>query len=129
MLICRPEDRESQVMTMSGARGVTMRLMLGREHGAPNFSMRQFEVAPGGHTPLHQHNYEHEVLVLGGRGKLVLSEDGKQTREIGEGDTILVPANELHQFQNAGAGVLKFVCLVPTQFDCGGGQCEATPGS
>jgi len=129
MLIRRPEDVAQQEMTMPGASGVRMRLMVGREDGAPNFAMRQFEVEPAGHTPLHQHNYEHEVLVVAGQGELVVSEDGQETREIRDGDTIFVPANRIHQFRNTGSQPLKFVCLVPTQFDCGGGQCQPTPGS
>ena len=31
--------------------------------------MRQFEVAPGGHTPKHSHGHEHEVFVLEGIGR------------------------------------------------------------
>ena len=30
--------------------------------------MRQFELAPGGHTPRHTHAHEHEVFVLEGAG-------------------------------------------------------------
>jgi hypothetical protein len=31
----------------------------------------------------------------------------------------------MHQFRNAGTGALRFLCLVPTTFDCG----KPTPGS
>ena len=43
---------------------------MGDNVGAPNFTMRHFEVAPGGRTPFHAHPWEHEVYVLSGTGKV-----------------------------------------------------------
>lgn len=125
MLIRNPQSVASRPVDMPGAQGVAMKLMVGREHGAPTFAMRMFEVAPGGHTPLHEHNYEHEVLILEGVAALGGAGEG---RTVEAGDVLYVPANETHQFRNAGDGPLKFVCLVPTAFDCGG-QAQPTPGS
>lgn len=106
-----------------------MRLLVGRADGAPNFAMRLFEVQPGGHTPLHQHPYEHEILVLQGQGQAV-SGDGVTIRPVAGGDVVLVPPHEKHQFRNAGQSVLKFICLVPVSYDCGqGSACTPTPGS
>ncbi len=114
-------------MTMPGASGVTMRLLVSREDGAPNFAMRMFEVEPGGHTPLHAHHYEHEIIILSGRGELVTEETG-QSRPIAAGDAVFVPADETHRFRNAGDSPLKFICMVPTHFDCAG-HTEPTPGA
>lgn len=114
-------------MTMPGAAGVSMRLLVSRDDGAPTFSMRMFEVEPGGHTPLHQHNYEHEIIILSGKGQLVTSESG-ESRPLAAGDAIFVPANELHRFHNDSSDKLQFVCMIPTHFDCGGAT-EPTPGS
>ncbi|HEY5765719.1 MAG TPA: cupin domain-containing protein, partial [Candidatus Deferrimicrobiaceae bacterium] len=50
------------------ARGVTIRVLMGENVGAPTFTMRHFEVAPGGSTPYHSHPWEHEVYVLSGKG-------------------------------------------------------------
>lgn len=116
-------------MDMPGAAGVTMRLMVGRDDGAPTFAMRIFEVQPGGHTPQHSHNYEHEVMILEGQGQVLGGLHGGTIRPVKAGDVVFVPPNETHQFRNPGTGVLRFVCLVPTRFDCGRGQCAATPGS
>jgi len=129
MLIRSPQDVTPQEMTMPGAAGVKMRLMVGREDGAPNFAMRLFEVAPGGHTPKHAHNYEHEVLIVQGSANLACGPEGDQTRHASAGDVVFVPANETHQFVNTGPGTLKFMCLVPVTFDCGHGACQPTPGS
>ena len=114
-------------MEMAGASSVSMRLMVGRADGAENFAMRLFEVGPGGHTPEHSHNYEHEVMVLAGRGEVV-DGDSANRRPIAGGDVLFIPANHVHQFRNTESEPLKFLCLVPTRFDCGG-TCEPTPGS
>lgn len=102
-------------VTMDGAAGTRMRMLIGPEDRAPNFHMRHFEVAPGGHTPHHRHDYEHEILILQGRGE-ARSEAG--VRPLQQGDVVFVPANELHQFVNTGATPLEFICLVPAPKDC-----------
>ncbi len=104
-----------------GAEGVRVALMVGREDGAPNFSLRHFRVVPGGHSPRHRHDYEHEVFVVEGGGEVLL--EGSY-RPIKPGDVVLVPAEEEHQFR-AGEKGLRFLCLVPVTRNCG----EATPGS
>jgi len=114
---------------MPGAHRVSMRLMLGRDDAVPNFAMRVFDVAPGGHTPLHQHNYEHEVYVIAGKGQVVGGTDGSTIRPVEAGDFVFMPPNETHQFRNPFDQTLQFICLVPIQFDCGHGACSPTPGS
>jgi len=125
MLIRNMQETEAMPVDMPGARDVRMQLLVGREHGAPSFSMRRFIVEPGGHTPLHQHNYEHEIIVLSGVGE---AESAAGPRAIREGDVLYVPANETHQFRNIGSQPLIFVCMVPGQFDCGG-TVMPVPGS
>ncbi len=129
MLIKRPDQLDAQTMSIPGARGVRMRVVLGRADGAPTFAMRHFEVEPGGHTPLHQHNYEHEVLILDGQGLVTGGTAGATTRPIAPGDVVYIPANETHQFRNTGGATLRFMCLIPTSFDCGQNACQPTPGS
>lgn len=128
MLIRRPDHIEAQPVTMSGAQGVAMRVLVGKADNAPNFAMRQFEVEPGGHTPLHQHNYEHEVLIQSGSG-VICEGNAQNTKPIAAGDVLFIPANEVHQFQNTGSEHLKFICMVPMRFDCGKDQCQPTPGT
>ncbi len=100
---------------MDGAKGAKMRMLIGPAEGAGNFHMRHFEVEPGGWTPHHQHNYEHEIVVLKGEG-VAKSEQGD--RPFKPGDIIFVPANELHQFRNTGEGPCEFICLIPAPHDC-----------
>ena len=104
------EDAEQAAVPMDGAVGCQMRRLLGPEDGTPTFAMRQFEVAPGGHTPRHSHPYEHEVFVLEGEGVVV---EGEQEHPLAAGDVIFVVPDEIHQFRNTGPQPLKFLCLVP----------------
>lgn len=99
-----------QAVTMEGSSGCQVRWLIGAADQAPNFAMRQFEVAPGGFTPRHQHDYEHEVYVLSGQGQ-VFADDKPQP--LAAGDVVLVRPNEVHQFRNTGSVPLVFLCLVP----------------
>jgi len=93
-----------------GASKLKVRWLITKETGAPTFAMRLFEMEPGGHSPLHNHDWEHEVFVLEGEG-LVMG--GKEEKKIKAGDAVFVPPNEKHQFKNNGKKTLKFLCLVP----------------
>ncbi len=126
MRIQPTEQIEAKPVNMDGAEGVTMRLLIGREHGAPNFAMRQFTVRPGGHTPRHRHNYEHEVYILDGKG--VVHCQG-QDHAIAAGHVLLVPDNAEHQFTAARDEGLTFLCLVPVQFNGDDCSTRPTPGS
>jgi quercetin dioxygenase-like cupin family protein len=108
-------EHEQHPVAMEGAEDVRMRMLVGPQDGAKVFHMRHFEVAVGGHTPHHSHNYEHEVLILKGRG-VVKSEGGDRSCQ--PGDVVWVPPNEKHQFQNSGDEPLEFICLIPAPQDC-----------
>lgn len=95
---------------MQGAVGCSVRWLVSESEGAPNFAMRQFEIAPGGHTPRHSHPYEHEVFVLEGSGVVL---EGSTEHPLGPGSVIFVRPDEIHQFRNTGSTPLKFLCLVP----------------
>ena len=122
MLVRRAQEMQGKAVEMDGASGVTMRMMVGRSDGAPNFAMRHFTVEPGGHTPRHSHDYEHEVYVVEGGGRV--EQDG-EFRDLKAGDVVYVKPNATHQFVNTGRAPFKFLCLVPVTFDCG----RPTPGS
>ena len=104
------ERVDQKTVEMPGAEGCKVRWLVGKDDGAQNFSMRQFEVAPGGFTPRHSHPYEHEVFVLAGNGTV---SSGDIEHEIKAGDVIFVTPDEVHQFRNQGDQPLSFLCLIP----------------
>ena len=104
------EEVEQAPVDMEGAVGCSVRWLVGEREGAPNFAMRQFEVAVGGNTPKHSHPYEHEVFVLEGEGVVL---EGAAEHPLKNGDVVYVQPDEVHQFRNTGGVPLKFLCLVP----------------
>jgi quercetin dioxygenase-like cupin family protein len=110
MKVTHYEQVPSAPVDMEGAVGCRIRCLIGPDDDAPSFSMRQFEVAAGGHTPKHSHGYEHEVFVLEGQGTVFC--DGVE-KPISPGTVVFVPPGLEHQFRNIGPGSLKFLCLIP----------------
>jgi quercetin dioxygenase-like cupin family protein len=110
MRVSHYEQVAQAPVTMEGSSGCQVRWLVDESQGAPNFAMRQFEVAPGGYTPQHSHPYEHEVFVLEGRGVVM---EGNLEHPLKAGDFVLVTPDEVHQFRNTGSTPLKFLCLVP----------------
>lgn len=114
MIIKSIEDVAAEPVQMEGAKDVKVRVIFGPKEKAPTFAMRIFEVGPGGHTPYHQHPFEHEVLVLAGE-VAVVREDGPVPLKVH--DALLIAANEVHQFRNLSAVLpARFLCLVPIEY-------------
>ena len=93
----------------TGVEGLTARWVITATQGAQNFSMRLLELAPLKSTPMHQHESEHEIYVLVGRGEVVTDEGSFPIRE---GSVIYVGRNEKHCFNNTGADRLRFIDAV-----------------
>ena len=92
------------------SKNLKVRWLITKETGAPNFAMRLFEMDAGGHSPLHSHDWEHEVFILDGKGIVV---EGQEEKSFKTGDVIFIGANEKHQFKNNSKNPVKFLCLIP----------------
>ena len=115
MHVTRLDEVKKTTAAMEGAKGVYKQVPLSGAHGAPTFSFRVFTVEPGGHTPFHQHAYEHMNYVISGRGLLV-AED--REHEVKEGDFALVLPGEKHQYRNPSPDRdLVMICAVPTEHE------------
>ncbi len=90
-------------------KGVSVRWLIGPAEKAPNFALRYFEVEPGGWTSLDQHAHDHGVVVLRGRGRVLL---GDEEFEIAYGDVVYVRPYEVHQFKSVGDEPLGFLCII-----------------
>lgn len=112
MIIKHESELEYQRVEMDGARNVYIKWLIGEDSAAPNFYLRQLQVMGRGHTPYHQHPYEHEVYVIHGEGILVKGEDSVN---IQPGSFALIPAGIRHQFKNPNPQPLVFLCLIPRE--------------
>ncbi|NLK42075.1 MAG: cupin domain-containing protein [Planctomycetes bacterium] len=114
MIIKTMFDVPAQPVRMQDAKDVTVRVLFGPQDKAPTFAMRLFELAPGGHTPLHAHPFEHEVIILEGDVALVSLNGEKPLRP---NDVVLVAPDEQHQFKNPSpSSCARFICLVPIAY-------------
>jgi quercetin dioxygenase-like cupin family protein len=95
---------------VEGAKGTEIRWLISKDDGAENFSMRIFEIQPGGHTPLHTHPHEHEIFVVEGQGIFVF--EGKE-HQFEKDYVIFVPGGKEHRFKNTGDSLLRLLCLIP----------------
>jgi quercetin dioxygenase-like cupin family protein len=86
--------------------------VIGPEQGWDNHVLRLFQIDPGGHTPRHQHDWEHINHVVNGRGRLRI---GDTIHELGPKDFAVVPSNTDHQFENPYDEPFEFICIVPTR--------------
>ena len=93
-----------------GSTKLKVRWLITKETGAENFAMRLFEMQAGGNSPLHIHNWEHEVFILEGEGLVV---GGQEEKKFKAGDVIFIPANEKHQLKNTSNKPAKFLCFIP----------------
>ena len=108
-MLVRNREQVETVTYSDDSQGVEMRPLITQRDGAPRFSMRVFTLQPGGHTPYHAHEWEHEVYILEGAG-VVCGTDGE--RPLRCGDSVFLAPFEEHQFR-AGVEGLQFICCVP----------------
>lgn len=104
------EAESKKAEEAEGAKKTTKEVLIGPEEGPPNFAMRRFTLKSDGQSPLHTHEWEHEVYVLEGEGR-VITEDGP--RNIKPGDAVYVEPGEKHQFKTERG--LVFLCMVPNR--------------
>ncbi len=110
MLVKKIDSLDARPVETEGAEKCTVRIIFGKKDRAPMFSMRQFDIEPGGHTPHHSHPYEHQAIIL--QGDIVLvSEAGKRALTVG--DAAMVMPGEKHQFRNPGNKPAKMICIIP----------------
>jgi mannose-6-phosphate isomerase-like protein (cupin superfamily) len=84
--------------------GSTIRELM---HGALQ-SLAEATLVPGQETERHYHHDSEELYsILEGAGLMEI--DGK-CREVGPGDTVLIPPGAWHQIRATSAGPLRFLC-------------------
>lgn len=110
MKIIHYSDAESQTFDSDIVKGVTGRVVIGKADKAENFCMRAFTVEPGGFTPRHTHEWEHEIFIHQGKGQIF--KDGS-FQDVKSGDAIFIPGHEEHQFKNESDEPFTFICLIP----------------
>jgi quercetin dioxygenase-like cupin family protein len=111
MIVKKYDEVANEKVEMEGVKNTSIRWLIGKDSPAPNFYLRQLELEPGGHTPFHTHEWEHEIYVVEGQGRINTS--GDQSIPLEQGSFALVMPGEEHQFENTGDSTFKFLCVIP----------------
>ena len=98
-------------VSMPGSEGVSKQIVIGPDDGSHELVLRYFNLAPGGRSPRHTHDYPHLVKIETGHGVVV--DAGGEEHPLHMGDYAYVGDNELHQFANTGSEPFAFICIVP----------------
>lgn len=88
----------------------SVRWVVGKPEGAPNFAMRVIEFERGAVFETHDHPYEHEIFVIEGEG-IAEAPDGEEVMR--PGVALYVPPSQPHGYRNTGDGPLRFICVIP----------------
>ncbi|HYW92272.1 MAG TPA: cupin domain-containing protein [Gammaproteobacteria bacterium] len=97
-------------------RGITRQTLMGEgENGQSlSFVTRYFEVEPGGYSSLERHRHPHAVVIIRGRGEVVL---GDRVEPVSPPDCVYVAPDTFHQFHATGDEPLGFLCTVDRERD------------
>ncbi len=104
------EGVEPRAYTDPRVAGVIKHELIGAGEGAHSYAVRYFHVPAGASTARERHAHDHGVMILTGRARVTV---GDEVHELGEGDVVYVPGDELHCFEALGQEPLGFLCVVP----------------
>lgn len=76
--------------------------------------LRYFEMAPDGYSTLERHQHVHAVLILRGKGQVML---GSQIFDIAQNDLVTIEPMTWHQFRANAGEAMGFLCMVNVERD------------
>lgn len=125
-LVRRSDEIEYE--SVDAADGLSKGVLIGDDHGAPNFAIRRFTLAAGAEVPPHTNEVEHEQYVLAGEYVVGIDDapsahraDGEtvddEEYEVSAGDSLLIPAGTVHWYRNESSTEGAFLCVVPNGDD------------
>jgi quercetin dioxygenase-like cupin family protein len=100
-------DRE-QSLPHIGLVGDTYTVTISGEHTAGRFCVIDMHIPPGGGPPLHRHDFEETFILL--EGQIEATFRGKKSI-VRAGETVNIPANAPHQFQNISSQPTRLLCI------------------
>lgn len=97
-------------------RDITRRTLLGEGEGeqALDALVRYFEIQASGYSTLERHQHPHAVVILRGRGAVIL---GERVEPVAAFDCVYVGPQCFHQFHANAGEALGFLCVVSRERD------------
>jgi quercetin dioxygenase-like cupin family protein len=100
-------DREGKLPHI-GLVGDTYTVTIDGEDTNGRFCVIDMHIPPGGGPGPHRHDFEETFIVL--EGTIEATFRG-QTRAVQAGETINIPSNAAHRFQNTSANPARLICI------------------
>jgi quercetin dioxygenase-like cupin family protein len=91
-----------------GLVGDTYTILVAGKDTAGRYALIDMHIPPGGGPPPHRHDFEEMFSVL--EGEIEFTFRGKEV-VVRAGETINIPANAPHQFQNKSGPLARLLCL------------------
>lgn len=104
-------DLKAYKTATSNFKDITRQSLLGEdaEDWELNMQTRYFEIAPGGYSSLETHRHPHSVIIIRGKGSVVLNDT---VTDLDLHDVVYVSPETLHQFHADKGDWLGFLCIV-----------------
>ena len=83
--------------------GVETRMLVSARNGAAHLCIFEQWIAPGAGAPTHSHPVEEVLTVREGEAEMWI---GEQRTIVTSGQSLIVPAGQLHGFRNSGTATL-----------------------
>lgn len=98
----------------NGTKGVSIKWLTSDNLDAsPPFCLRRIRIEPYGYTVRHQHDWEHQIYVLSGKGRLDQKSKSRAT-QLEPGLTVRIPPLILHQISCTSEDPLCFLDIIPS---------------
>lgn len=109
-------DLKAYKTATSNFKDITRQSLLGEgaEDWELNMQTRYFEIAPGGYSSLETHRHPHSVIIIRGKGSVVLNDT---VTDLDLHDVVYVSPETLHQFHADKGDWLGFLCIVDRSRD------------
>jgi quercetin dioxygenase-like cupin family protein len=99
---------DSPQATHIGLVGDTYTVLLSGQDTAGRYCLVHMHIPPGGGPPPHRHDFEESFIVL--EGAIEATFRGTAST-VGSGQTVHIPANAPHQFQNKTDQPVRLLCI------------------
>lgn len=99
---------KDQSLRHIGLVGDTYTITVTGEATAGRFSVIDMHIPPGGGPPPHRHDFEETFILL--EGEIEATFRGTKSI-VRAGDTVNIPANAPHQFQNVSSRPTRLLCI------------------
>lgn len=91
---------------------VFIQRLIADDEDVENCFMRKFTIKSGGSMPYHEHETtDHVQYILKGKMDVNL---GGETHTVEQGDSLYIPPETPHSYENPYDEDIKFICIVPS---------------